>query len=723
MLRKSVLVVQASRRCMSHRCHIDCRYISNNGSRRVCKSSSTEAISKLFLSTKTTTTKVQSQMNSSEDELDNISNVHSVKLPPLSHVMNDVAVALNESSSSSSSSSSNDEIIESLQVKSEGEVNDNPSVSKEGSSIVYDETAGAIESDVKSNEARKQDVDSNCVLESGREGPTTEFRMGEIAHLADGSAVGISGDTQVHSILVHSKGSSKIPCSSFVPLNVEYRERAHGVGKIPMRINRRDNVGAPSESEVLASRAIDRGLRPLFPEEAYNKEDQISLTCSVQSLNLQGTTLSGDPVALAINSASAALMESSIPFEGPVGCVRVCLTRDSNLILDPSPKERKNSVLDLLYAGVKDRTLMIEFNSMQGGMEEVLGDEPAVGIPEGKVEEIIRFAHNSIQPLIEYQRSLRKRENIIEKVESKNQFFKDVGLASVEILSEEKNELDFLKHVNTVTKSVLNHLNDAAFKYFCGTGSPEHLSKKNRGMKETFLRDEVRSLVFQLYPEMDQNERIYLEDVSFKRLMKNGMRKAAFTNRRCDGRPVDEVRPIKMNVPMFVDTVHGSSSFARGETQVLTTVTLGSPREGLPLSSNLYSVASENESDILGVEKNGLPVGSLRSTRNEIALLSDLNTKKVLADRQLTGDSGTLNEVKRIFLQYDFPAYCNGEVDVRGNNSTRRSIGHGKLCRTVDIFVIIFSNRHPIYWRQVLLPKKQFNAPYHLHHSSLIPYD
>ena len=178
---------------------------------------------------------------------------------------------------------------------------------------------------------------------------------------------------------------------------------------------------------------------------------------------------------------------------------------------------------------------------------------------------------------------------------------------------------------------------------------------------------------------MDVTERIYLEDVSFKRLMKNGMQKAAFTNRRCDGRTVDEVRPIKMNVPMFVDTVHGSSSFARGETQVLTTVTLGSPREGLPLSSNLYSVASENESDSLGIEKNGLPVGSLRSTRNEIALLSDLNTKKVLADRQLTGDSGTLNEVKRLFLQYDFPAYCNGEVDERGNNSTRRSIGHGKL--------------------------------------------
>ena len=689
MLRKSVLVVQASRRCMSHRCRTNrryvCPFIVNNRSRRVCKGSSTEAISKMFLSTTTTTRKVQSQTNSSVDEVDKVSNVHLVKLPPLSHVMNDVAIALNESSSSSASS--DDEIIESLQVKSEGDVSDNPLVSKEGSSIVLknDETAVAIESDVKSNEARNQDVGSNCVFESGREGPTTEFRMGEIAHLADGSAVGISGDTQVHSILVHSKGSSKIPCSSFIPLNVEYRERAHGVGKIPMRINRRDNVGAPSESEVLASRAIDRALRPLFPEEAYNKEDQISLTCSVQSLNLQGTSLSGDPVALAINSASAALMESSIPFQGPVGCVRVCLSRDSKLILDPSPKERKNSVLDLLYAGVKDRTLMIEFNSMQDGME-VLGDEPAVGIPEDKVEEIIRFAHNSIQPLIEYQRSLRKRENIIEKVESKNQFFKDVGLASVEILSEEKNELDFLKHVNTVTKSVLNHLSDAAFKYFCGTGSPEHLSKKHRGMKEKFLRDEVRSLIFQLYPEMDVTERIYLEDVSFKRLMKNGMRKAAFTNRRCDGRTVDEVRPIKMNVPMFVDTVHGSSSFARGETQVLTTVTLGSPREGLPLSSNLYSVASENESDSLGIEKNGLPVGSLRSTRNEIALLSDLNTKKVLADRQLTGDSGTLNEVKRLFLQYDFPAYCNGEVDERGNNSTRRSIGHGKLYRLTSLF-------------------------------------
>lgn len=137
---------------------------------------------------------------------------------------------------------------------------------------------------VKSNN-KKHNNDNNAGAP-----PTTTFSTGKIAQLANGSVFGQSGNTNVLSTVVHEAGLSNIPCSDgFVPLTVDYRERSHGIGKIPTSRKRRDNTGMPTEIEVLASRAIDRVLRPLLPASMYNVEDQIAVTCSVQSFQLNAS--------------------------------------------------------------------------------------------------------------------------------------------------------------------------------------------------------------------------------------------------------------------------------------------------------------------------------------------------------------------------------------------------------------------------------------------------
>lgn len=165
--------------------------------------------------------------------------------------------------------------------------------------------------------------------------------------------------------------SSRTPQSGdggdgFLPLVVEYREKAHAFGRIIRSHTRRE--GAQSEEEVLASRAIDRVIRPLFPE-GYLCDTQVVAT-------VESADRLHDLTVLSVNTASTALALSDVPWEGPVGCVRVGMTADGKLLLNPTEAEMAESILDLVYAGNERRTLMIEAGGQQVGRE---GSGPPLG--------------------------------------------------------------------------------------------------------------------------------------------------------------------------------------------------------------------------------------------------------------------------------------------------------------------------------------------------------
>ena len=240
----------------------------------------------------------------------------------------------------------------------------------------------------------------------------------------------------------------------------------------------------------------------------------------------------------------------------------------------------------------------------------------------------------------------------------------------------------------------------------------EILSKIHRGRRETIINQEIYRLVDQFITTeagltlassdmkdetaivMPESERRWLQQKVGYCLLQHGLWETSWRfGTRSDGRRNvhlgqgwKTVRPVQIAVPALPDSVHGSAIFARGDTQVLCTVTLGAPREGQsvldpyqPLE-NPQLVGSDAATDApkSGNDFDTLPVGSLRFLRTQEALESDLNSRKSLADKERTGDSGNLAEVKRAFLQYDFPAYSTGEVPKRGGMD-RRSIGHGAL--------------------------------------------
>lgn len=241
----------------------------------------------------------------------------------------------------------------------------------------------------------------------------------------------------------------------------------------------------------------------------------------------------------------------------------------------------------------------------------------------------------------------------------------------------------------------------------------EILSKIHRGRRETIINQEIYRLVDQYLTSeagltfsssedkdetaivIPESERRWLQQKVGYYLLQHGLWETSWRfGTRSDGRRNvhlgqgwKTVRPVQIAVPALPDSVHGSAIFARGDTQVLCTVTLGAPREGQslldpyqPLTNPqlLGSEATTDPTKNTGTDFDNLPVGSLRFLRTQEALESDLNSRKSLADKERTGDSGNLAEVKRAFLQYDFPAYSTGEVPKRGGMD-RRSIGHGAL--------------------------------------------
>ncbi|CAM9368223.1 unnamed protein product, partial [Hapterophycus canaliculatus] len=227
----------------------------------------------------------------------------------------------------------------------------------------------------------------------------------QIAQLADGFVVARQGGTVVMVSAVSDR--KEMDESGFLPLSVDYREKAHALGKIPRTPNRRE--GRETDEEVLVARAVDRVLRPLFPP-GYCFDTQASACLLCRSLPLEP---GGDPVVVAINAASAALCVSNIPWDGPAGCVRIGRV-DGKLVVNPPPESFSptgwgdGGGLDLLYAANEHRALMIEMGG--GPMRESLMDKA------------LKLAHEHVKPLIEAQRALQRnagKEKVLPRADAR----------------------------------------------------------------------------------------------------------------------------------------------------------------------------------------------------------------------------------------------------------------------------------------------------------------
>jgi polyribonucleotide nucleotidyltransferase len=411
------------------------------------------------------------------------------------------------------------------------------------------------------------------------------FETGKLAGQAGGAVVIRAGDT----MLLATATASKQPREGidFFPLSVDYEERLYAAGRIPGSFFRRE--GRPSEDAILLSRLTDRPLRPLFPKE-FRNEVHIVLT----ALSSDGENQID---ILAINAASAALMVSDIPFDGPIGAVRVGLI-DDQLVIDPAAGEMERSALDLRVAGTEDAILMVE-----AGANEV---------SEARMLEALRVAHEAMQDLIRVQKEMAAQvgkppmEVVLAKVPEEKR---------TAILSRLEGRITPILEVNS-GKEALNTALDAL-----------------RGeIVASFADDEA----------VDAKDILSVFDEELKKVVR---RRILDHNIRPDGRDPNTIRPIWCEVGMLPRT-HGSGLFNRGETQVLTITTLGTPRE-------------EQTLDTLGP-----------------------------------------NETKRYIHHYNFPPYSTGETGfMRGPK--RREIGHGALAERALLPMIPAEDEFPYTLRLV----------------------
>ena len=344
------------------------------------------------------------------------------------------------------------------------------------------------------------------------DGKSISLETGKLAKQSDGSIFAQIGDTQVLATVV----SSKDPVDdNFLPLTVNYQEKAFAAGKIPGGYFKRE--GRPGEMETLISRLIDRPLRPMFPKD-YNFPTQVIISVySADDVN--------PPDVLSITAASAALTVSDIPFDGPLAGVRVVRV-DNQLICNPSYEEIENADLNFIIAGSSDAILMVE-----GGADIV---------PEDEVIDALIFGHEKIKEIIELQKELITDENPKREVPLKNI------------------DQEFHDEVESMVSSELNEVIRIKLK-------------QERGLKSSELYKKAYS---EFSTRDDFNEK-HLKEI-FDSLKKSYVRKMMFDDKtRIDGRNFDEIRPISSEIGLL-PRAHGSAVFTRGETQALVACTLGS---------------------------------------------------------------------------------------------------------------------------------------------------
>ena len=351
-------------------------------------------------------------------------------------------------------------------------------------------------------------------------GKTLSVETGRIAKQADGSVVVRMGDTMVLCTAVSAKEPK--PGQNFFPLTVDHKESFSAAGRFPGGFMKRE--GRSNEKEILSSRLIDRVLRPLFPKGYYNDTQIISSVISSDDEN--------DGDVLGAVGASLALHLSDVPFDGPMGEVRVGRI-DGDYIINPTVSELQQSDIDMVVGGTRDSVLMIE-----GEMDE---------ISEIEMLEAIKAAHTSIAKLCDFQDELRNE------------------------LGKEKREFNPAKTDATVEDEV-KALAESKIKEIIGIG----LGKEEYNSKIKEIKDEA---IAKLEEQEKQDEFISEAKGILGQIEKNELRNMILTEkRRIDGRTPVDIRDIWTQVG-YIPRTHGSSIFTRGETQALVSVTLGTKRD------------------------------------------------------------------------------------------------------------------------------------------------
>lgn len=352
-------------------------------------------------------------------------------------------------------------------------------------------------------------------LEIGKE--KLNFNTGYLAKQADGAVAVSYGETVIFASAVASRDVKE--GQDFFPLTVDYREKAYAAGKIPGGFIKRES--RPSDKEVLVSRLTDRPLRPLFPEDFVNEVQVIIYVLSADGTNQHDV--------IAINAASAALIVSGMPFNGPVGAVRVGRI-NGTFIVNPTFKESEESDIDLVVAGTKKAVTMIEGCSKNVSEEDMLA--------------AVQFAHDNIKLICNVQEDLRKAVN--KPAFEYKSYQPDQELKKV-VRERYYSDLEQLK-VITVKKPREDKWN-------------EIYAKAKEELKEQFPDS-----IGQLRGILDALD----GEIMRKRCLDEGA--------RADGRGLRDIRPIDIMTGILPRT-HGSAVFTRGETQSLGITTLGTLAE------------------------------------------------------------------------------------------------------------------------------------------------
>ncbi len=409
-------------------------------------------------------------------------------------------------------------------------------------------------------------------------GKSVSFETGRIAKQAHGAVVVRIGDNVVLTTAVANQEPRE--GIDFFPLTVDYREYFYAGGRIPGGFIKRE--GRPSEREILICRQIDRPIRPLFPETFRNETQIISLVLSADTEN--------DPDVNALNGASAALTISDIPFNGPVGAVRVGYVNE-NFVVNPSYAEMKESLLNIMVVATKDGIVMIESG--------------AKGVSEKIVVDAIDFGHEQVKKIcdgiLELQSKAGKKKREVAPVEFDEGYYNDLK------------------------KKIAEKITDA--------GDTKKYTKEDSYANLKALKKEVKESI----PEEDEAGRKKASKY-FDQLRENIFREQVTKNkRRPDARGFDEIRQITIETSVLPRT-HGSALFTRGETQALVTTTLGTSddtqrieryegetRKGFMLHYNFPPFSVGETGRMMGVGRREVGHGAL-AERALLAVLPDPET-------------------------------------------------------------------------------------------------
>ncbi|MCP4520459.1 MAG: polyribonucleotide nucleotidyltransferase [Cytophagales bacterium] len=406
-------------------------------------------------------------------------------------------------------------------------------------------------------------ITKSLVLNNGRE---ITIETGKLAKQADGSVVVRMGNTMILAAVVSSPEAKD--GIDFLPLSVDYQEKFASAGRIPGGFLKRE--GRLSDHEILVCRLVDRAIRPLFPSD-YHSDTQIM----IQLISHDDEVI---PDTLAALAASSALAVSDIPFLEPISEVRVARV-EGEYVVNPTPSQLENSDIDIILAATKDNILMVE-----GEMNEV---------SESEMLEAMKVGHEEI-----------KKHCAIQE-----EFAKDLNIEKRTYSHERDNE--------ALAQEIKEKLYAPAYE----VTKEQNANKKLRTEKFNAIKEEYIAS----FSEEEQEELDYeLINKYYNKVKKEAVRNFVLDERvRLDGRQLEQVRPIWSEVS-YLPSAHGSAVFTRGETQSLSTVTLG----------------------------------------------TKLDEKMI--------DGATISGNERFMLHYNFPGFSTGEV--RPNRGPgRREVGHGNL--------------------------------------------